>query len=519
MKTCDPHPATVAARTAIRWGACRCRSHRALVATLLVTVALGACAKRNAPHSSTEPGEAARLDVQESELSDPERYRAFLRFYAPLILKQAHEEPGLAGRDWITNFFFDDDRLSNNRLRWTRGLRDFMEGATNVEWQIRPTLYTHAIEFFERGERSVVLVYHVYHAMQASGIHDWERIELRIDGANRRPGQGERIRFAVITRHSAHRARGPEELHWYETEYGRHLLLWQAPWSNSWDGAFLAALPRAPFSWGGFEATPRKAELRFVDEEWDQIAASLASEEPALVAIGGTLRPYPVHYVFVPDSDARSVAALGAQRISPANPRPQSAGKRQTETSSGVEVRRVCYELQDTADIFPTHWDRSQDGVENLDWTAPRVPILMDREIRDEDGRTVIPVGHHHFLAASIDDAGGTRRFGYPAKHWFWGAYHFGRAGNFRADALADGAPRRTRALANNCRDCLGAYWYQHDYFAHTGEVAPRGRDEERGRWLPRGWHRAERGGFDGRWVQLFADPPSQRCPGADAVE
>ncbi len=333
----------------------------------------GACAQSDPPRSIAELGAATPLDEPATELPDPERYRAFLRFYAPLILKQADEAAGLAGRDWITNFFFDDARLSNNRVRWTQSLSNFVGGETELDWQIRPTLYTHAIEFLEQGERSLVLLYHVYHAMQASGIHDWERVELRLDGVGARPGQDERVRFAVLTRHSMHRARGPAELQWYETEHGRHLLVWQAPWSSSWAGAFLAALPRARFSWNPFETTPRKAELRFVDEEWDQIAANLASEEPALVAIEGTLRPYPVHYVFVPDSDAHGVAALGARRISPTNPRSQSAEKQGMETHPGVEVRRLCYELQDTADVLPTHWDRRLEGIENLDWSARRV--------------------------------------------------------------------------------------------------------------------------------------------------
>ncbi len=63
------------------------------------------------------------------------------------------------------------------------------------------------------------------------------------------------------------------------------------------------------------------------------------------------------------------------------------------------------------------------------------------------------------------------------------------------------------------------SYWYQHDYFAHTGEKAQMGKsgkkarekvrgDAELGKWLPKGWHTSENRGFDGRWFQLFPDGP-----------
>ena len=41
----------------------------------------------------------------------------------------------------------------------------------------------------------------------------------------------------------------------------------------------------------------------------------------------------------------------------------------------------------------------------------------------------------------------------------------------------------------------------------HTGAVEDADRREV-GTWLPAQWHTAANGGFDGRWIQLFADHP-----------
>jgi hypothetical protein len=45
--------------------------------------------------------------------------QAYLNYYAPVILKRGDENDGKQGRDWITNFDFDQDGdFSNNRLNW-----------------------------------------------------------------------------------------------------------------------------------------------------------------------------------------------------------------------------------------------------------------------------------------------------------------------------------------------------------------------------------------------------------------
>ena len=126
-------------------------------------------------------------------LSNDQR-RAFLHYYSPIILKRADEDKGEGkhiGHDWITNFDYDrDGKFSNNRKNWKREKFKFINKTAYQDWQIRPTLYTAAIEFMNDGQKSLILLYHVYHAMQGcilpsckfEDIHDWERIELRLDG-------------------------------------------------------------------------------------------------------------------------------------------------------------------------------------------------------------------------------------------------------------------------------------------------------------------------------------------------
>jgi hypothetical protein len=48
-----------------------------------------------------------------------EQRRAYLNYYAPIILKRADENNSKQGRDWTTNFDFDQDgNFSNNRVNW-----------------------------------------------------------------------------------------------------------------------------------------------------------------------------------------------------------------------------------------------------------------------------------------------------------------------------------------------------------------------------------------------------------------
>jgi hypothetical protein len=490
--------------------------------------------------------------------------RAYLHYYSPIILKKAHENDedssGNIGRrrghDWITNFFFDGDRdFSNNRRGWQSEkrvyLQELRDGHVTAEgrsssypsWEIRPTLYTALLEFTiageEAGSRSLVLLYHVYHAMQGrddvrgafdnpivdvpSGgaeIHDWERVEVRVDSVTGVPGDpAERINYVTVTKHGTHVTRStvdPDaEITFHETSMGRHVVLWQAPHDVNPDGLGTV------FSGIG----PHYNELRFTNKSWSQIRSRMENNKKAKVE-------HRFHYVFVDEADTEAVRWWKAEAVDDA-PLENSSGR-----SRGKDVRmdfgakalvRLTYELQDIADILPTHHD---DGTPNASWTdASTVAILMEDRVlaMDTCAEVSAPRGCltavaggmevRAFLRRARDVAGNVGASnGYPRKDWLWGTY--GKSptdldypkpeSQFTIAALYDPALGRCEAngIAEACPDDpFGtAYFYQHDYFARhyrrqSGDVVASGR------WLPRGWHTSATGGFDGRWVQLFADP------------
>jgi hypothetical protein len=449
--------------------------------------------------------------------------KAFLHYYSPIILKQASEPPdvlgrNLIGRDWITNFDFDADggQLFNNKRHWELGLAGFVLQGANPGWEIRPTLYSHIIEFTANGTKSAVLVYHVYHAMQIDSIHDWERVEIRLEDVVGDPGSGESIAFVVITEHSWHRARPAAEVSFQHTPQGEHALIWQAPW-----GVTLQAGNSVE------SALPMTAQLNFVEESWVDLDKMFLEDGWATLTVNDLPIGRNFHYVFVDAADSAATSYWGAGTISSSNAQQMAAGVRSVDAVSMSEVKPIRYELQDTADVFPSHLDSGGtpsawrrflawlcpcnagcEGHGNPNWTCPRVTILLDDPIADESGVPQVQAGERDFLAGSIDDANPCEdRKGYPRKHWFWGAYLFNKEGNFLSEAYEDGTPNGTRGLANGRIDSHGSYWYQHDYFAHTGaEVSGAGSDAEQGHWLCQGWHLEASGGFDGRWTQLFPD-------------
>jgi hypothetical protein len=66
---------------------------------------------------------------------------------------------------------------------------------------------------------------------------------------------------------------------------------------------------------------------------------------------------------------------------------------------------------------------------------------------------------------------------------------------------------RTPRASASGYASSPSSYWWQHDYFVHSGHIDST-EGVEPGFWLPGQWYLASNGGFDGRWVQLFDDRP-----------
>ncbi|MCZ6783810.1 MAG: hypothetical protein O7G30_10945, partial [Proteobacteria bacterium] len=409
-------------------------------------------------------------------LTDAQR-RQLLDYYSPLLLKQADEALGRGGTDWITNFDFDRDAtFPNNRRNWLFQLASYVQGGSNQQsWRIRPTLYSFAIEFTECGAKSVVLVYHVYHAMQIFSIHDWERVEIRLDGVAGGPGSGETIRFVVITRHGLHRARKPQQIQFYDNgQYGKHVLVWQAAWSLSFQAQDLAASPPA----AGTLPVYTTAELRFVEDDWGTVDAVLQSNQPATVRILDVSAPTSFHYVFVDQADTSAVSHLLAAGVDGA-PAGQASGKGWYEKVSGIEVKRVTYELQDTADVMVTHAVGAVGGWSWRDlscqddgcgvpcgsgraWTCKTTVIDIEDPLLDETGTPVgVGAGQHIFAAESCDEINAMEeRRGYPLKHWWWGTYFYDRDGKFTKAALRDGIPsgpnHGRRDQANGCSGCLG---------------------------------------------------------------
>ena len=203
---------------------------------------------------------------------------------------RADESALQPGHSWITNFDFDrDGSFSTNKRNW-ESLSDYVSGAARTSgWQIRPTIYTALIEFMEvDGSKSLILLYHVYHAKQTNGIHDWERIEIRVNNVNGVTGSGtERVRYAAITRHYDHPVRlyGSSDLNFQETPTGRHVMIWQAQGSNPLNaGAELVHALAARDPRAARVASPRREERAVVRQGLgDHMAVEVALIELAQI--------------------------------------------------------------------------------------------------------------------------------------------------------------------------------------------------------------------------------------------
>jgi len=402
-----------------------------------------------------------------------EQIRAYLHYYSPVIFKQANEyDDDHKGHDWITNFNYDQDHyLANNKENWSEELKNYVNRGEHPDWQIRPTLYSAAILFYDHSlqTNSIILLYHVYHAKQRFEIHDWERIEIRIDDVHGGPGSGEEINYVVITRHSLHNAREyPDpDLNFMTTSSGKHVMIWQA----DWDFNLL---------------NPSQAELHFVEESWSDIMELNTNDETAKVDINNEGKSL-FHYIFVDPTDAEATNFWNAQSIQPDNASDLASGKDQYSGVSMSDVKRITYELQDLADIIPSHLDPAN-------W-KDELSVEIVTPVTGEIGVTEVSPGVKTFYHTALDTQDPDEdRKGYIRKHWFWGVYIYGTEGdNFYSE--------------------LGPEpWYQHLYFAHNGTRGDGSVGDElenRGIFLGKGeyahWNTSD-GGFDGRWVQLFPD-------------
>lgn len=410
------------------------------------------------------------------------QHRLFLQFYAPLLFKRVDESSSRRGYDWVTNFDFDNDKdFSNNKENWEE-LNSFIDGSDYHDWKIRPTLYCAMLEYMapDGRRKDATLLYHVYHAKQDRSIHDWERIEVRLTGITGNPGSGELVSYVVVTEHSDHkiRRRGHEDLNFMTTAHGKHVMIWQAEQTK----------PSGLFGWGGFYG----GELHFVEDSFETILRRIDDDNRAEVEVNGDSEKKNFHYLFVPQYDPSARAYWKSLTLTQSNAFDLQTGEGRGQISF-TEARKINYELQDLADIFPTHWEG---GFYARHWKSDKFRrVYMEEPLRGGiDGGPSVPTGLQIFNVRAIDDEdSGEDRNGYPSKSWFWGYYDL--SGETVTENVYDD-PHRIAANGDP-NGATGNYFRQHDYYVHDGPSGV-------GRWLLKGWNRAENGGFDGRWIQLF---------------
>jgi hypothetical protein len=107
------------------------------------------------------------------------------------------------------------------------------------------------------------------------------------------------------------------------------------------------------------------------------------------------------------------------------------------------------------------------------------------------------------------------KRNGIPSKDWLFGAYSAeldedcpSGSDDFQAfEGVGTDSYGRSRGAASGYYNSHGSYWWQHDFFVHSGAIVDAS-SREAGSWLTGAWYTAANGGFDSRWVQLFDDRP-----------
>lgn len=438
--------------------------------------------------------------------------QAYLNYYAPVILKRADESSSQAGLDWLTNFDFDrDGNFSNNRVNWLK-INQYVTAAASgstsySHWRIRPTLYTALIEYMEGSQKSLALLYHVYNAEDKDGsaIHDWERVEIVVRGVTGTPGgSGEYVNHITDTHHHDHIMRRYYDsgLNFMQTTTGKHALIWQADQSDN-------DFPDVCDTYGH--------ELRFVKNSYSWIASRASvPTNYAEVNVSGKDSAKDVNYVFVPEGSQAAVSAWGAQPLSYATA--SSLASRLDDTARWSQVKRITYELQDIADIIPTHW---QNNAWYLHWLSDDwEDVLLESPIINEAGQAEVGTGLQRFYTKSRDaGASGLTdgREGLPDKAWLFGAYSAeldedcpSGADDFGGyEGLGTDSYGRSRGAASGYYNSHNSFWWQHDFFVHSGAITTDQTHREGGTWLPGAWYTAANGGFDGRWVQLFDDRPS----------
>lgn len=437
--------------------------------------------------------------------------QAYLNYYAPVIFKRANEDNGQDGRDWLTNYDFDQDHnFATNRYHWLESEHYVAASAANATtspyaaWRIRPTLYTSLIEYASGTTKSLVLLYHVYNAAdkEGSAIHDWERIELVVHNVTGTPGAtGEYVNNSTITHHHEHiiRKRGDSGFNFMNTSTGRHLMVWQADEA----GSVLAT---------------HAHELRYVNDTYSSLVSQPVTNN-AEVEISGKDENKNVHYIFVPQASSAAVTAWGATPLRFSNASTLIGGHDNEHTVDWYQAKRITYELQDIADIIPTHW--AANPAWSTHWlSSASDDIELESPVVNETGAVEVSVGRQRFYSKSRDNGASDLtddREGIIHKNWLYGVYSAeadedieGSSDHFPAyEGTGTDSYGWTRQMASGRYDTANSYWWQHDFFVHDGTVDTAS-STENGGWLRGAWYTSANGGFDGRWVQLFDDRPGQ---------
>jgi hypothetical protein len=449
--------------------------------------------------------------------------QAYLNYYAPVILKRGDENNGKQGRDWLTNFDFDrDGNFSNNRVNWLN-IGQYLAAAqagtgAYSNWRIRPTLYTALIEYMDGGSKSLVLLYHVYNAADKDGnqIHDWERIEIVVHGISGTPGGGsEYVNHVTVTMHKEQIMRRYYDtgMTFMQTTTGKHVLIWQADESD-YDPIISSY---------GYHAHA----LQHVKTPYSTIAGQMNSyTADAKVAVTQSDSKN-VHYVFVPEGSQAAVDTWQAKPLAYWNAGGLASRVDNGDTVKWTTVKRMTYELQDIADIIPTHWSANAWYIHWL--SGDLQDVLMESPVINEAGQAEVSTGMQRFFTQSKDSgssSGTDGREGVLSKKWFYGGYsaelnfelpwngdEFGGYEGLGVDSYG-----RTRGAASGYYDSHNSYLWQHDFFVHSGVITSDSTNYEAGMWLAGAWYTAANGGFDGRWVQLFDDRPEYEAPAPPPV-
>jgi hypothetical protein len=226
-----------------------------------------------------------------------------------------------------------------------------------------------------------------------------------------------------------------------------------------------------------------------------------------------------VHYVFVPETDQEAVNTWRAKPLTYTTASGLASRVDNADVVRWANTKRITYELQDIADIVATHW---QSNAYYLHWlTNNYVDVLMESPIINEVGAPETSTGLQRFYVRSRDVlnsgfVGADSAF--MSKEAFTGSYsaeinsEIPYSGDeFHAfEGLGLDSFGRSRGAASGYFNSHNSFWWQHDFFVHSGVITSDQTYVESGIWLPGAWYTAANGGFDGRWVQLFDDRAGQ---------